>query len=45
MAYYKKKKKKKNKKKTYKCGGANMYMCGGEYHKPVMKSVGPNGVL
>lgn len=45
MAYYKKKDKKKSKKKTYKCGGSNKYMCGGEYHKPVMKSVGPNGIL
>ena len=48
MAYHsknKKKKKKKSKKKTYKCGGSTMYMCGGEYHKPIMKSVGPNGVL
>ena len=47
MGYHskKKKKKKKNKKKVYKCGGSKMYMCGGEYHNAVMKSVGPNGVL
>ena len=36
------KKKKGEKKKTYKCGGSHSYMCGGEYHKPLMKSVGPN---
>jgi hypothetical protein len=41
----KKYKKKGEKKKTYKCGGSHSYMCGGEYHKPLMKSVGPNGVL
>jgi hypothetical protein len=46
MPYHtKKKKKKKIKKKVYKCGGSKMYMCGGEYHKPVMRAVGPNGVL
>ena len=31
-------------KKFKKCGGSVMF-CGGEYHKPVSKAVGPNGVL
>ena len=34
-------KKKGNKKK---CGGS-VLMCGGEYHKPVSKAVGPNKIL
>mgnify|MGYP001218174632 FL=1 len=32
------------KKKKKKCGGSVM-MCGGEYHSPVSKAVGPNGIL
>jgi|TARA_Y100000361_G_scaffold35775_1_gene30211 hypothetical protein len=30
--------------KKKKCGGSVM-MCGGEYHSPVSKAVGPNGIL
>lgn len=33
--------KKMNKKK---CGGSVMF-CGGEYHSPISKAVGPNGIL
>ena len=39
---FKKMNKKKGDKK--KCGGS-VLMCGGEYHKPVSKSVGPNKIL
>ena len=35
---------KKNITKKKKCGGSVM-MCGGEYHSPVSKAVGPNKVL
>jgi hypothetical protein len=36
--------KKMAKKKKKQCGGSVM-MCGGEYHSPVSKAVGPNGIL
>ena len=39
---FKKMNKKKGDKK--KCGGS-VLMCGGEYHKPVSKAVGPNKIL
>ena len=32
-------------KRIFKCGGSKLFMCGGEIHRAIKRSTGPNGVL